>query len=65
MSLSQTFKNPWEKYGLAWAYVLNALRYLIVWNPAIFFVVRTVLNYMGYGADDEMPEAKPMLIPIQ
>jgi len=32
---NQLNTNPWAKQGVMWAHLLDALRYLIVWNPII------------------------------
>lgn len=34
--------NPWTKQTLFWSTMLDALRYLIVWNPVIFGVVQVL-----------------------
>jgi len=36
--------NPWDKQGIFWAHILDALRYLIVWNPIILTVIQVFLN---------------------
>ena len=40
--------NPWEKQTVAWGQVLDAVRYLIVWNPIILVVVQVVLNVLPH-----------------
>ena len=32
--------TPWENQNLIWAQLLDALRYLIVWNPIIIIFVQ-------------------------
>lgn len=36
-------KNPWEKQSTIWSGVLDTLRYLVVWNPLIVFVINVVV----------------------
>jgi RING finger protein 121 len=50
VSLKQVFKNPWEKQGILWAHLMDALRYLIVWNPIILFSVQGFLYFVDPGA---------------
>jgi len=49
VDLSLTFVNPWEKQSILWGNILDAVRYLIVWNPLILmgisFVLSTVDTY--------------------
>ena len=33
VQLQTMFRNPWETQSLVWANLLDALRYLVVWNP--------------------------------
>eukprot|EP00033_Pygsuia_biforma_P002784 GCRY01003074.1.p1 GENE.GCRY01003074.1~~GCRY01003074.1.p1 ORF type:complete len:311 (-),score=1.91 GCRY01003074.1:334-1266(-) len=40
--------NPWEKQTALWASVLDALRYLLVWNPLIIILTTSVFKYFGY-----------------
>jgi RING finger protein 121 len=39
--------SPWETQSLVWVHLLDALRYLIVWNPVILIVTQLALNGMG------------------
>jgi len=50
VQLKQLFKNPWEKQGIFWANLLDSLRYLIVWNPIILFVINLVIRVVDPGA---------------
>lgn len=43
VNLRATFSNPWETEGLTWGVILDALRFLIVYNPLIVLIVHTVL----------------------
>lgn len=47
VSLKNMFKNPWETQSLMWANLLDAVRYLIVWNPVIVGVTQLFLYEMG------------------
>jgi len=40
--------TPWEAQSLVWAQLLDALRYLIVWNPIIFMVTQGTLYEIGF-----------------
>ena len=40
--------TPWESQGLLWAQLLDALRYLIVWNPIIFMLTQGTLYEFGF-----------------
>lgn len=40
--------RPWETSNLTWIKMLDALRYLIVWNPLIFIVLQFFLHSTGY-----------------
>jgi RING finger protein 121 len=50
VTLKQLFKNPWEKQGMLWAHLMDALRYLIVWNPIILICVQLVFYVLDPGA---------------
>jgi hypothetical protein len=32
--------SPWETHSIVWAHLLDALRYLIVWNPLILLITQ-------------------------
>ena len=40
--------TPWESQSLVWAQLLDALRYLIVWNPIIFMLTQGTLYEIGF-----------------
>ena len=40
-------KGPWDGKGQVWAQLLDAVRYLIVWNPIIMIVLNLGLHFMG------------------
>ena len=40
--------TPWESQGVVWAQLLDALRYLIVWNPIIFMLTQGTLYEIGF-----------------
>lgn len=35
VNLREMFTNPWESQSIFWANLLDAVRYLMVWNPLI------------------------------
>lgn len=43
-----TGTSPWETQSLLWVHLLDALRYLIVWNPMILIVTKFALQLLGY-----------------
>jgi len=45
VNLRATFKNPWETQSILWVHLLDALRYLIVWNPIIIVCINLFLYY--------------------
>lgn len=47
VTLKNMFKNPWETQSLMWANLLDAVRYLIVWNPVIVGVTQLLLYELG------------------
>jgi len=48
--LRELFTQPWEKPGVIWAQLMDALRYLIVWNPIIMTTINVFLWYVDPGA---------------
>jgi len=44
VDLSTTLVNPWEKPTVLWGQVLDAVRYLIVWNPVILILINFLLS---------------------
>eukprot|EP00736_Rhodelphis_marinus_P008529 Rmarinus@m.16967 len=41
------FSSPWDMQSIWWAFLLDACRYLIVWNPIILFLVSSGVHLMG------------------
>ena len=39
--------TPWAKQAKAWAHVLDAVRYLVAWNPVILLAVHFFLAHTG------------------
>lgn len=39
--------RPWETRNLSWVQMLDALRYVIVWNPLLLFLLHSVLSALG------------------
>jgi len=48
VEMSVVSGNPWETKSLLWANVLDAIRYLIVWNPIIIAFTQLALFVVGY-----------------
>jgi len=47
VNISDLFVTPWQKQEKAWANVLDAVRYMVVWNPIIIAVGRFMIYEMG------------------
>jgi len=47
VSISDVFKTHWHKQDRVWAQLLDAIRYLVVWNPIIIFGGKFVISHMG------------------
>jgi RING finger protein 121 len=50
VDLRRTFTNPWETGSLAWAQILDLVRYLVVWQPILLVSSQLVLYAMGFGS---------------
>ena len=50
VNLKALYNNPWEQQGLLWGNLMDALRYLIVWNPIILTAVQLILHFVDPGA---------------
>jgi RING finger protein 121 len=48
VGVSQLFKSPWESQSLLWGSLLDAVRYLVVWNPILFLVAGKTMHLLGY-----------------
>ncbi|GMH43666.1 hypothetical protein BSKO_11588 [Bryopsis sp. KO-2023] len=48
--------RPWETSNLSWIKMLDAVRYLVVWNPIIFVFIHFALHIFGM---DKNPAATP------
>ena len=44
--LKAILKGPWEQTSVAWAVLLDALRYLIVFNPIVLVLAQVVLYFV-------------------
>eukprot|EP00210_Caulerpa_lentillifera_P009503 g9063.t1 len=40
--------RPWETTNLTWIKMLDAIRYLVVWNPIVFFLIHLFLQFSGF-----------------
>lgn len=49
VDLKEYFTNPWEAQTLLWGTFLDAIRYLVVWNPVILLLCGTILRYLGHN----------------
>jgi RING finger protein 121 len=38
--------TPWESHSLTWGFILDGIRYLIVFNPLIFLTAQFMLYIM-------------------
>jgi|OM-RGC.v1.033667679 hypothetical protein len=51
--------SPWQKEGLVWLQLLDAVRYMVVWHPIILtiahFSVRHILGYHPLVVDEHHP----------
>ena len=45
--MSGIFANPWHKQDRMWSQVLDAIRYLLVWNPIIAMTAHFLFNLSG------------------
>ena len=45
--LKEKLRQPWETTSVAWAVLLDAIRYLIVFNPIVIVLAQLVL-YLVY-----------------
>jgi len=41
--------NPWEKGSVAWAQILDIVRYFVVWQPILLIFSQLALWIMGYA----------------
>jgi len=51
VDLSAISTNPWEKQQQGYTQILDALRYLIVWNPVIIFTANFAFSTLGVNMD--------------
>jgi len=45
--LREIISHPWENISLMWAFVLDAIRYLVVFNPLVVFVTHFLFAYIN------------------
>jgi len=43
-------KKPWEKPSVLWVQLMEAIRYLVVWNPIILITIEVVVQWLDPGA---------------
>jgi RING finger protein 121 len=41
-------KNPWDTAQILYLNLLDALRYLLVWNPVVFVIVHFIFVIFGF-----------------
>ena len=41
-------RNPWDTAQILYLNLLDALRYLLVWNPVVFLVVHFIFAFFGF-----------------
>eukprot|EP00004_Rigifila_ramosa_P015014 TRINITY_DN3461_c0_g1_i1.p1 TRINITY_DN3461_c0_g1~~TRINITY_DN3461_c0_g1_i1.p1 ORF type:complete len:318 (+),score=44.11 TRINITY_DN3461_c0_g1_i1:28-981(+) len=46
VDLRQTFNGPWMTQSLVWAYICDAVRYTLVWNPVLLTAASVILRYV-------------------
>ena len=47
VEMSGIFANPWHKQDRMWSQLLDAIRYLLVWNPIICMIASMTFNISG------------------
>jgi hypothetical protein len=47
VSLTKMFLNPWESHSLAWSFLLDMVRYMVVFNPLIVLLMKGAL-YLAF-----------------
>jgi RING finger protein 121 len=45
--------SPWDKQERTWAQLLDALRYLIVWNPVIIIIANYTFSSLGIDIEQK------------
>lgn len=48
VDLKRMFPHVWETQSRLFAQILDAVRYLIVWNPLIFLAAQLVFSFFGH-----------------
>lgn len=62
-------ERPWETKNLSWIQMLDALRYMVVWNPIIFTAFSIVFHFVGpahhpHGPPHHPPAGPPPAEPV-
>ena len=47
VDLQRLFSAPWEKPHMLYGRLLDWIRYLIVWHPAIIIIAQGINDYLG------------------
>ncbi|KAI9209799.1 uncharacterized protein BJ171DRAFT_576584 [Polychytrium aggregatum] len=48
VDLQDFSRNPWDTTQILYLNLLDALRYMVVWNPIILIIVHFIFNVFGY-----------------
>ena len=48
VNMRRSVFNPWERQTQAWAQILDAVRYLIVWNPVILMMAQALFYFLPH-----------------
>ncbi|CAD7698816.1 unnamed protein product [Ostreobium quekettii] len=60
VDLRELYKDrPWETSNLTWLKMLDAVRYLVVWNPIIFLTLHFGLSALGWDSEEGRVESVP------
>lgn len=53
--------RPWETRNLSWIQMLDAIRYMVVWNPIIFFIFSCLFHLFGPHHHHELQHSEPVV----
>ena len=54
VDMSGIFANPWHKQDRMWSQLLDAIRYLLVWNPIICMIASLSFNLTGMKMEEHV-----------
>eukprot|EP00899_Mesostigma_viride_P018973 jgi/Mesvir1/27077/Mv20768-RA.1 len=58
VEIKSMFTNPWETQSVLWSHMLDAVRYLVVWNPVIMLATQAAIYSFGF-LHGHMPHGPP------